>query len=255
MNLITGTSSGLGRHLLETMGGIAFDRSKPPQSHCRNQDRPFDAIIHCAYNVAQQVAESDLPEYLDDNVGLTERLVKLPHRKFIYLSSVDVYPGAGGPFTEDTEITADACADPYVAAKLASEAIVRERAKAPVILRPTTMLGEYARRNSVIRALDEEPCSLFLSGESVYNFVLHEDVGDFIRLCLKNGIEGVFNIASRDFVRLDVITRHFRRNVNFGSHVYTVGNLDNTRAASLLPAFARTSMETLEMFVATGGGD
>ena len=53
---------------------------------------PFDAIIHCAVNAAKYVSMRTAFGYMDDNFLLTQRLVDIPHRKFIFVSTLAVYP-------------------------------------------------------------------------------------------------------------------------------------------------------------------
>ena len=47
----------------------------------------FIFIIHCAFNSKRNI-EGAL--YYEDNILLTENLIKLNYKKFVYISSIDV---------------------------------------------------------------------------------------------------------------------------------------------------------------------
>ena len=90
--LITGTSSGLGLAVHQQLGGVGFVRgiALDDASICAAQ--PFDAIIHCALRAMSPVTMQTCHAYLEDNFLLTEQLLDIPHHKFIYVSTLDVYP-------------------------------------------------------------------------------------------------------------------------------------------------------------------
>ena len=88
--LVTGVKSGLGKYLYENLPDVngldrgGFDLIK---------DEEYDTIIHCAFNKAQTHADiGDHYGYLDDNIFLTQDLLTLKYKKFIYISTIDVYP-------------------------------------------------------------------------------------------------------------------------------------------------------------------
>ena len=86
----------------------------------------FEVIIHCACNSAKSVAEPELYDYYADNVVLTSRLSAIPHRKFVFFSSVDVYDKDGSVKYEDGPACAAEGMTPYSFTKLVSEALVKK---------------------------------------------------------------------------------------------------------------------------------
>ncbi|TAN47771.1 MAG: NAD(P)-dependent oxidoreductase [Rhodospirillales bacterium] len=241
--LISGTSSGLGRYLLKRLGGVAFQRSAPMPE----QKSPFDAIVHCAFNSTRDVPLDAIPAYLDDNIGLTERLLSVPHRCFVYLSTVDLYPEGEGPYDEACPIDAKDIRGVYALTKAASEALVRAHGPDHLILRPTSLIGPDARPSAPIRLLRGYDGPMGLAPGSRYNLIRHQDVADFILACLERNMRGTFNLASSNTIPLKDMALALGRSIEFGTHPYKVANVSNAKAREILPAFGRTSEEVLSL--------
>lgn len=216
-------------------------------------ERGADVIIHSAANCAREVSLRNLYGYLDDNILLTERLVAAPHRKFVFISSVDVYPGGAGPHAEEEEIPADSARGVYAMSKMMSEAVVRQRCENHLILRMTTPLGPYTERGTTVRLIKDPSWVPALSGESRYNYVLYADLGDFIRLALEKDLRGTFNAAASGNIRLRDVARLLGASREFGAVSYDVGDIDNSRIRAAWPAFSRTSEENLARFLLERG--
>lgn len=250
--LVTGTLSGLGRSVHETLGGIGWTRQLPTHEE-RNEikRRGVDVIIHCAVNARRSIdVDSDnLYGYVADNVLLTEELQSIPHQKFIYISTTAVYPPQLSIFREEQVIQVDAVDGIYATTKLISEAIVRTHCPNLLILRLVAPLGRYSRKNSLIRILDDEPCTLTLAADSTFNYVLHSDVCDFIRFAIATDIQGIYNVASKGNLTLSDIAAWQSKKLNFGGYRHDIGNVDNTKIAAIFPAFRKTSREVVAQFI------
>lgn len=247
--LVTGALSGLGKHIYELFSGIAWDR------HLQDKDRGVikrtgaDTIIHCASNSSQEVSSDTLYGYVGDNVLLTEELVEVPHRKFIFISSVDVYPKQKGLHREDEVIDVNNVIGMYAVTKLMSESIVRQHCPNHLILRCTSLLGKYSRKNSLIRILEDEPCRLTLTQDSRLNYILHSDVSGFIQFAIKNDLQGIYNVSCSESIKLREVATMIGKRVQFGKVYYDVGNIDNRKIASIFPTFKKTSRETVTQFI------
>src|SRR5262245_44886439 len=86
--LVTGARSGLGHAVHSALGGIAVVRGTRLDDPAIQAAAPFDAIVHCAVNAAKYVSMSTAYDYMADNFQLTQRLVDIPHRKFIFVSTL-----------------------------------------------------------------------------------------------------------------------------------------------------------------------
>lgn len=233
MNLVTGAARGLGFALHRALGDVPFTRGTTFES--LKSGEPFDAIIHAAVNSTKDI--TDLEGYIEDNVLLTQRLLKVPHKRFVYISSVDV--------TKPTDSMGL-----YASTKLISETLVRQEGIKPLILRPTTLLGYGMRPNAIYRMLTESNPELFVAATSRYNLILHSDVCEFVRIALEREITGCFDLASSNEIVLGFAAKDLGLKPTFGLHHYQVGKTDNLAAARIVPAFSRTSFQTLMAFKA-----
>src|SRR2546422_555 len=91
--LVTGSNNGLGKHCCEFFQGTAFSRQTSFSDILKQANaKPFSAIIHSAFNTKSDISTNHLYSYLHDTTLLTQKLLSIPHEKFIFISSVDVYP-------------------------------------------------------------------------------------------------------------------------------------------------------------------
>ena len=247
--LVTGARSGLGNAVHRALGGIAFVRGMQVDDPAIRAAAPFDAIIHCAVNAAKYVSMRTAFGYMDDNFLLTQRLVDIPHRKFVFVSTLAVYPPTGRAVSEDEDVDLMPLSGPYAFTKLFSDLYVQERANNPLILRTTTLLGPAIRPSTVLRALTQPNCQLFLAPDARYNFVLHDDIVDFIVRAMDTGISGAFNIGSEGLVVLSDIVDQLGLSVRYGDFHYDIGPVDVSRAGAVHPAFARASWQTLNRYI------
>jgi nucleoside-diphosphate-sugar epimerase len=244
--LVSGASSGLGRFLKESLGADAYDRT---QNHAPQKE--YDVIIHSAFNVANKVPSDQFAQYLDDNIGLTSRLLSIPHKQFIFISSVDVYPKGGKIYAEDTPYNAAEISSLYGIMKLQAETLVQQQAQKPVILRCSSLLGKYMRPNSITRILAGENPSLSVAADSEYNFVLYDDVLALANHCMQQNISGIFNTTAAGNARIADITKHFGQAATFGAFRYLAGQTDNTKTAAIIPLFHNSSLHQLERFMSS----
>lgn len=239
--LITGSSSGLGKYLYNKLGGISFNRDG-------TNVKEAEVLIHCAFNQTREVNSKNLYQYLFDNVFLTKKLAKIPHKKFIYISSVDVYPKNNQKHFENEVIDISQVSGIYAITKLMSESLIQDLCPNFLILRCSALLGRDAKENSLIKIIKEENPALTLSPDSVFNYILHKDVLEFIKIALDRDLQGIYNLASSENITLFQITELLGKKVSFGNYMYNAGNIDNEKASELLPSFKKTSKETINEF-------
>lgn len=241
-HLISGTSSGLGAYLHERFGGDTYNRNKRSVSQMG-----YDTIIHCAMPRPQFVGASGVEDFFHDSVELTRRLLNIPHRRFVYISTLDIYPRALDPeyaaWSESDEVNARDIVGIYAMAKYWCEALVRLAGRRSAILRCGAMLGETMKENGVVRLLRGKPVGLHPT--SSFNFILHEDIGDLIAA----GAEGTINTCSAEPTWLSQIAEHLKLpDPEWGAYAYRAPMVRNDQAISLVPGLARSSLETLLNF-------
>jgi nucleoside-diphosphate-sugar epimerase len=247
--LVTGVRSGLGHAVHRALGGVGFARGMALDDPAILAAAPFDAIVHCAVNAAKSVSMQTAYRYMEDNLLLTQRLVDVPHRKFVFVSSLAVYPPIGRAIAEDEDVDLMPLSGPYAFTKLFSDLYVQKWANKPLVLRTTTLLGPAIRPSTVMRVLTQRDCQLFLTPGSRYNFVMHDDIVDFISQAMDQDISGAFNIGSEGLVVLSSIVAQLALSVSYGEYHYDIGPVDSRKAGALHSAFARPSWQTLNRYI------
>lgn len=247
--LTTGTLSGLGKHIYNDLGGIFWTRNITDKAKKKLTDEGVDVIIHCAFNSSQSVDSNNLYDYLSDNVLLTKELLNIPHKKLIFISSVDVYPKDKKRHKENETIDINQVSSLYGITKLMSETLIKNKCRNFLILRCTSLLGRNSRKNSLIKIIKDSNPILTITDDSVFNYVLHSDISDFIKLAIKQDVQGVYNVASSWNITLSEVAEMLGKKVNLGKFYYNVGNIDNSKISSIFPAFKKTSKEAILEFI------
>ena len=247
--IIIGSNSGLGKYLHENLDSIGLNRNNAEEMLEKVRQEGTDIIIHCAFNSSKHVDSNTLYDYYSDNVLLTQQLVDIPHKMFIFISSVDIYPKTGELFSEKAETDVNALNSIYSITKLISESIIKRNCRNYLILRCTALLGKDSRKNSLIKILKDKEPEISVSPKSTFNYILHEDILDFIRIAIEKNIQGIYNMASSGNVKISNIANTYNKKVKFGNFIYDVGNINNKKASSLLPSLNKTSEETISKFI------
>lgn len=248
--LVTGANSGLGKHCCQVFQGIPFTRQTTFADISKYAyEKPFSVIIHAAFNTKSAIASDQLYTYLNDTMLLTKQLVQLPHEKFIFISSSDVYPKNDEVHQEDEVIHVRDIPEIYALSKLMSESIVQHEANQPLILRPTAMLGCYAKPNSVIKILTQDNPQLTLAANSTFNYIRHADISRFIQLAMAQDLTGIYNMAAASNIELAVVSEQFKRPARFGGYTYRTGNIVNHKARLIFNHFYQTSLENIQLFL------
>lgn len=247
--LISGVKSGFGKYLRENLGGAGFDKDDFAVKFPKLKRKNFDIIIHCAFNSARSVNSDTLGEYINDNLLLTEKLLSIKHKKFIYISSVDVYPRNTVEHLEKEAIDLDIMDGIYSITKLSSEAIVSRFSKKYLILRLGALLGKYSRENNIIKMLKTEgKCSLTLSPQSSFRFVLYFDLLNFIRLAIKNDFTGIYNIAPKNSITLSKIAGYLPNKPKFGKFLYKTANVNTGKVGRVFTGFNKKPITIINQF-------
>jgi dTDP-4-dehydrorhamnose reductase len=194
--LITGINSGLGKYLFDNLpNSLGLDRDN--FNLIKNKD--YDTIIHCAFNKENNI--TDHKKYLDDNIFLTQRLKKLNYKKFVYISTVDIYQ-------ENPTM--------YATFKKFSETLMD---KNDLILRCSMMLGDTMKPNHTHKLKNNDE-NIGLSGQSVFNYILMKDLAEFFNSEDYEQYNGVVDFVSNDLVKLEDVKNYFNSTTKLGEYVY-----------------------------------
>ena len=198
--LVTGTTSGLGKYIHRMLPNSVSLTRENRESVIKND---YDLIIHCAFSNERGENINDYYEFVDGSILLTNDLININHKRFVYISSLEVY---SKPLTG------------YRFGKLCSEAMISEKAKTPLILRIPALLGTDIRRNTVWKILNENKPKLTLAEDSTFNYILHSDLLDFIFEDEKR--TGIINFVSDGNITLGRVNEIFGGNPEWGNYKY-----------------------------------
>jgi nucleoside-diphosphate-sugar epimerase len=245
--LVSGSSSGLGMYLKKIFNAESFNRGDVPSFVVNTLY--YDMVIHCSSdpNMGKNSVSSD--KYVEDSLLITKYLLQLNCDYFVFISSVDVYPSESNCI-EDEEIKYSDLKGRYSKSKFKSEEMVRRSTKRTLILRPVAMLGTDIRQNSLLKMLNNREGEIFLSRKSVFNYVLHKDIGLFLQYCFIKKVQGVFNIASIENITLGEVQEKFNlKNINFGDYFYKTGKISTEKLSLECSFFKKTSIQVVEYFI------
>jgi nucleoside-diphosphate-sugar epimerase len=239
---VIGASKGIGQFLQRSFDAVSFCRGDTLEKldGC-------DSFIFCAANARFRTPFDDLMAAVEDNFLLLEKVSNIPHTRFVYFSTCDVYPKNGELHREQEEIEIEDLAGGYASLKLMAEAIVISRCKSPLILRPSSLFGPGMRANNIVKMVKGQG-GLTLSKNSTFNCVTYSMIADFISQANKAGLTGTFNCAAKADVSFGEIAKAMNCNARFGNHVYEVPRLDNQKISAVNSAFDRSSLEILQEY-------
>ena len=213
--LVTGSSTGLGKYLREAFNAEGFARSAG-----RVQEPRYDYIIHCGWDLKKNISPSEGFSYLEESQELTKKLVSIPHKKFIFMSTIDVYPKNNKEHNEDEEINLHDVQGIYGLSKLLSEEIVKGSSE-HLSLRLSSLLGKYTRYNTATKIATSK--DIGISRESSFNFITYEQVRDFIWMSIERRLRGTYNLVANTNVVVDDILKSKSIDIRDGSYVYRTG--------------------------------
>jgi nucleoside-diphosphate-sugar epimerase len=203
--LITGTNGSLGSFLTSKYENlICITRENSLTDDIVSEG--VDTIIHCAFNNKLEELQKVSKECYDDNVDLTYSLVKVPHRRFIYISSVQIPP---------LFIT------PYAIFKQIAEYTIQNNCKNYLILRVSCFLPQLSQENTFYKISNGEDITLT---ENSVNDVIHlEDIYTVIQ----SNLSGIKYLKSRKSITMKETVELFNKNINFGNYNYDTGKIES----------------------------
>jgi nucleoside-diphosphate-sugar epimerase len=173
------------------------------RNYGRFRGRPCDLLINANGNSKKFLADKDPAAEFDASVVSVQRsLLDLPCKRYVYLSSIDVYPCVDDPRHnhEETVILPEQLSR-YGLHKFLAEQLVRRYAKRWLIIRMGGMVGEGLWKNSIHDLLHGQP--LRVHADSRYQYMLTDDMARIVlALTRKHPANGVFNVCGDGCVSL-----------------------------------------------------
>ena len=165
--------------------------------------RSADLLINANGNSKKFLAAQDPAQEFDLSVRSVDRSLHDFHvRRYIHLSSIDVYPDFTHPDrnTENAPIDPQ-CISPYGFHKYLAEQLVRYYAKSWLLFRMGGFVGPRLWKNSVYDLLKGRP--IRVNPDSEYQYLYTRDLARIVLECVEAGLEGeVFNVCGDGTISL-----------------------------------------------------
>ena len=152
----------------------------------------------------------------------------------MFISSIDVYQ-------EEDNL--------YKTSKLMAESIINKMATNSLTLRCSAILGETMRKNNFRKIIEDVDPKLSLSGESSFNYILQEDILNFLNIAIKINYNGIVDFVSSTNITLKEVSDLLEKKVDFGSYVYRTPELSSESLASVFPPAALTSKQNVKRYL------
>jgi len=202
--LVSGSSSGLGAWLAVMLRAERYERTFDSLGGVNRLGEQYDLIVHCAF--AMPDYRDSFDNYLKSQLSLCRSLLKIPHRRFAFISSLDVLSDEHPTF--------------YSLAKLRVEEEVRTQSPGALILRPGALFGPGMRPNQILKVARGDKELLTLSSQSRFSVVMYEDLA----AALKYAPLGTWHVTALRVISLLEIATQFNTNPNWGKHIYDTSN-------------------------------
>jgi hypothetical protein len=222
--LIAGSNSGLGKYLTENLpSSIGLNRHNFDE--VKSYD--YDFIVNCAFNKELQV--TDYKKYLEDNILLNLKLKNLNHKKYIYVSSIDVY-------AEETNL--------YSQFKKFSESLMCQN---DLILRCPVLLGEYMKPNHLSKIKNNSE-AITLSKDSTFNYIKYSDLCSFFEHSEVVNYCGVVDFVSNSYLTLDEVVKFYNSQTKLGNYTYKSDYIFENPIYNHLEEYNKSSIDVLKEF-------
>jgi len=228
--LITGTNSGLGKSIFNSLTDTTvFSLNRKNRSIVLKSlvKEGVDTIVHAAFSGQggyEQFNIEDYFKYVDDNILLTKELLDIPHKRFIYISSLVVY---------ETNI------NNYKTTKLYCEAMVNKLGNNPLILRCPAILNQNMRKNNLIKIIEDDYPKISLTPNSTFNYITDKDI---VKVINNNQIKGTLDFVASNNIQLNEIVDIIGKKVTYGDYTFTTPKVS-------LPYLNKTSKQVLVEFL------
>jgi nucleoside-diphosphate-sugar epimerase len=219
------------------------------ENYAKYSDRSCDVFINANGSSSKLLGNKDPKADFDANVKSTrDTLVDFKFKKYVLISSCDVYPDCSSPATTSEDFNIDVSKQSvYGFHKYLAEQCVQNTSERWLIMRLGGMVGIGIKKNAIFDILYGD--KIWLNPESKLQFINTDDVAQITIDLLEKKINNeTYNLCGDGLVKLqDVINRvgkHIQIVANSPNVVYNV-NVSKIKKIISLPK----SIETVNKFV------
>ena len=118
------------------------------------------------------------------------------------------------------------------------------------ILRVAGLLDKSSRKNSIQKIILNNNKKISLSSRSTLNYILYEDLLNFINIVMKKKKFGVFNVSASKNIKLIDLKNYLNLNkVRFGNYDYITPKIDNTKAKKEYDNLKLTTYQNIKKYL------
>lgn len=193
--LISGTSSGLGKFLLNKLNGYKLNRKKKISFY---EKKKWDLIIHCGFYNG-----NDSKKGLEC-IKFSHQVSKLKSKKTIFISSMSIHDKMNNSL--------------YKQSKKICELFYND--KKDYIIRLGSLIGDEMRKNTIHKILFSKNPKIGLTANSKYSFVHYNEVLQLINFLLKQNKNKCVNFYRHKLFSIKQIANKFNKKVNYGNFFF-----------------------------------
>jgi nucleoside-diphosphate-sugar epimerase len=218
--LISGTSSGLGKYLNNTiLGSIALNRDCLSEYNEKN----YDVIIHCA-----SPSDRQSKKIIYESEKLLNSLLKINHHIFVFISTIDIYRDPNSFYSKS---------------KLNCEKILKNHPHS-LILRSSMILGPTMRENHITKIQKNE--NLTLSGESTFNYIAMKNFKIALTFDKLLTSKGIYDFVSTNNLNIKEVKKILHSSSITGSYNYDTPEVFGNPIYDIFPKLTFSSEQTLK---------
>lgn len=202
-----------------------------------------DLFINANGNSKKFLAnQNPVNEFELSTLSVYRSLFDFKFKKYVYLSSSDVYPDCSNPNTTQESIFIDESKQsPYGFHKYLSEKIVKKQCPQWLIFRLSGMVGENLRKNPIFDILQGGP--LWVKEDSEFQFMNTDDVARIVFSISANVQNDIFNLGGSGTIKIGEIIRFLEKTVTYNSEAKTIiHNFSVDKIYSRFPRIETTSV-------------
>jgi len=163
-------------------------------------DGPCDILVNCAgFSIMYEARKNPAKMQAVEDYTF-ERISNVQFDYLIHLSTI---------------YTVANPTDPYGRIKIAMENRVLEKYPKAAVLRLGSILGEGLKKNVVFDLLHDK--SLWVTSDSIYNYISTEEVSKIIMKLIEVPIEGIINIGASESISVKETAELMGKNPIYGS--------------------------------------
>lgn len=248
---ILGGNGLLGSDLVKYLSAEYEVTSITKKNYNENKEKKFDFFINANGNSKRYWALQNVYEDFEaSTASVYKTIFDFKFKKYIYISSADVYPNPSGPLktSESTKIDINK-QNTYGFHKFLSEQIVKKHSDDWLILRSSAILGTNLKKGPFFDVLNDQ--QLFITLDTRLQFITATTIAKIVEVLLKKSIKRkIFNIGGLGTFDFSNIGDYFHQKINFSSKAKKQTYEMNVQKLKKIYPELRTSTEYVEEFLA-----